>query len=169
MRKLIIPLWLILGLTSQVYAQAFKNTIVEVYLDNDSIETFEYSLKIISNGDTISPVIIDKYFIPTLNLDSRVTLLILYKNRKIPVPYVENIFLLGKFYIKVNISSTAVDTCVQSRFECLDMTDILITRCEDFHSVLLKRLCVYDYRDFYNEWKRKKTLEDKSNKNKHLR
>ena len=163
MKKPLLLFILLLGLTSQIYTQVFKNSIVEVYVDNDTLETFEYSLQIISNKDTIGAEIINNYFIPTLNLNSQVTLLFFYKNKKVSVSNVEDMFLLGMSYIKVKISSTAEDTCVETREECLDMIDIYKTKCQDFHSVLLKRLSVYDYRDFYKEWKRTKTLKSRSN------
>ena len=151
---------LCLGYTSAIYAQVFENfenAIIEVYIDNETVETYDYKLIIISKDDTLRPEVFDKYFIPTIKLDTFVTFIVSYKGNKVTIPRIENIFLYRWSYIKVIISTHAVDTCAQLNTQFADMYKSYISDCEVFHEVTFEKLNRYNYKDFYQKWKDQKS------------
>ena len=157
MRYLTLILFIfLLGLTSKTYPQRFKNAIIEIYVDNDTVEKFDYNLKIISKGDTLTPLIKNKYFLPSLKLDKFVTLIISYKESKVTIPYVENIFLSGCSYLKARISTVAKDTCVKLIFDCGDTRYHIEPECEKFHDILFVHFTIYTSDTFIKKWKNKK-------------
>lgn len=157
MKSLVLSIILFFTIVCKIQSQDFSNAIVEVYID--STQTFDYSIQIISKGDTITPGIIGKYFLPSLKLETFVTLIINHKNHRIIVPYVEKIFLSHWSYIKINISSVAEDECVYYSFHCFDMIDNIVTYCELFHSLSFRKYDVYTHEEFYKNWEKKKLNE----------
>jgi hypothetical protein len=152
MRPRIILQLILLGIIISSHAQTFKNAIIEVYIDNDTIETFNYSIQIISKKDILTPKILDKYFIPKLKLDTFVTVCINYQNKKIIIHHVEDLFLSHWSYIKINISSQASDNCIQETFMVADMTNIGEPECILFHTALFEKFSILDYEAFYKKW-----------------
>jgi len=97
-------------------AQTFGLNIVEVFWDKDSVESFDYTLEVISNKDTIRPEIKEKYFFQSLEVTGQVSIIFNVKNRKVIVRNVDSYFLSGNSYTKLTINPNATDSCIK-RFE----------------------------------------------------
>ena len=157
MKIIILVTILFFGLITSTHAQDFENAIIEVCIDNDSVEIFDYQILIVSANDTLRPEIKENYFLPSLKIESFVTMIVLYKEYKIVVHRVEDIFLSGRNYIKVNISSMAPDSCVQTTEIFADMRSTIVLECDVYHTVIFEHFSVYDYQEFYNSWVKKKS------------
>ena len=145
------------GLVAGTQKLDVNDPIIEVYLDAELVSTFDYQVKIVSKGDTLTPNIKDRYYLPPLKLDTFVTFILINKSHTLIISHVENIFLTGHSHINIVLSSFAIDSCITTIFSFADFNSVPSTpvECNNSHNVLFEKLSRAEMDDFYKVWNKK--------------